>query len=441
MEDATRIALRYVPQFVCLANDCRENCCSGLRVELTKDNHEHLVQRAAGSPVLSEQVSQIVRIERADKRSARNYAFVDAAGKTCPFLDADWLCSIQRSLGEDALADPCSLFPRVLAESHGRRELSASFACPEAARLCLTVDGAVDLVPYEPGAMAREIVVRRHDGQDTDAYVALLDDIRDACLAVMNTDGVRPPVRLLLLADFAERVEPFFHAKSTSFDMAALRAAIELIPERAGAMQALFEGAAVADRRALRAMKEILIARVPNCENARFNVLVRPLVLKDVDATREAVVGYFAGGSEVAREVARDVALDDETMHARYQQAHARLFPIYQAHLDEQARRYAINSIVKDWYTLRPTLSSSLRRLVLRLALSRFTMTMHQTLTTVSAADPQRGRSLLDDAAVDAFQIVSKNIEHTPSFMDLCEGYLREQHLDGPAGLALLLRL
>ncbi len=428
MADPTeRITLRYVPQFVCLAGDCKENCCSGLRVELSATNHDHLVARAAGTS-LQGAVEQLIKLEPPATRTQRLHSFVDADGKPCPFLDADWLCKIHRELGEDALADPCSLFPRVLTEVRGRVELSATLACPETARLCLTTDGAVDLVPLPIGAMAREIVVRRFDDDTTDPYVALLDEIRQVCLAIMNRDDITPPVRLLVLADFAERIEPFFRTATNNFTPDALSAAIDRIPDRIGPIAALHARTQVADLRAVRALKEIIVARLPGCDNARFNALVRPLVLRDRDATKAVLAGYFQGD--------KTATLDDVTLQNRITQARARIPAHVEARRDEHVRRYAINAIVKDWYTRYPTLASSLRQMTVRLALGRWATITHPSLDA-GAIDA----AALDAAAIDAFQIVAKNIEHNPAFMELSERYLHEAGLANVAGLALLLAI
>ena len=434
--DAGRIALRYVPQFVCLAGDCKENCCSGLRVELSDRNFAHLAARADGT-ALEAKVDRLVQLEPPATRSARTAAYIEAGGGACPFLDPDWLCSIHRTLGEDALADPCSLFPRVLAEVHARHELSATLACPEAARLCLTLPGAVDLVPLAQPAMAREIVVRRHDASSADPYLACFDDIRQACIEVMNADAVRVPVRLLLLVDLADRIAPFFHRETTTFEVDALRAALEELPARVAAIQARFDHAPAADVRAVRAMKEMLVARLPGCDNARFNARVRPLVLRDVTAGTTELVAYFHGGAQVA--------VSDQELRARILAVHARLLPARDAQLDEHARRYVINSIMKDWYTSRPTLGSALRRIVVRLALSRFATLAHPALAEVAGDDARAVQQVddaaVDDAAIEAFQIIAKNVEHVPPFMELCERYLEEQQLGDLDGLARLLRV
>ena len=420
-----RLAALRFSRFSCLAADCRENCCTGLRVELTEDNHRTLTEKAAGHPTLAPMVERLVQIEPRAAQTQRAFASIDAKGKSCPFLDTSWLCSLHGALGEEALSDPCSLFPRVLTEVEGTLELSATFACPEAARLCLTGEDALDAVPFSPHDVPREIVVRRHPASTTDPYQALFSTVRQLCLDVMSARDVRWEVGLLVLLDFAAAVEDFFHQGTERFDAVRWDAAVRGVPSRVAALEALLVETPPQAPSALRALQEIFLARLPNCDNRRFQAWVRPAVLAAPEAPLAEVARYFHGRPDVGLPIA-EVA-------ARTAAARAQLAP-WSARMDEHARRFAQNALVKDWYTQHPTLSQALAQLVLKLSLSRFLL--------FAAWPPLAGesRASLDDASVNAFQIVAKNIEHVPSFLALCERSLAEKGLVTLPGMASLLR-
>lgn len=420
-----RVTLRYLHQFTCLAGSCRENCCTGLRVQLTEENHRRLEERSAKLPQLKVLFDRHLELEPAEQRTPQHFAHIEPHGPQCPYLDPDWLCAIHRHVGEDTLADPCSLFPRVIAEVNGRREMSATLACPEAARLCLTTEGAVDSVGYEPSQVARELIVRTHDASSDDPYVALLDDVRQVCLDVLFLDGLSMSTRLLLLLDFAVRVEPHFHRGTTSFDGPTFSAAVDALASRVPLIEALPARAAPADPLAVRALTEMLLARLSGTDNKRFNALFRPLLLRNPETSRDAIGASFRGEAVVANDFEYLTAL----ARARSGLVRRR----YSARLETYLQRAAVNSIVKDWYTQQPTLAASLRRLIVRLALSQFALLVHPGVTeTMDGA-------ALDEVAVDSFQIIAKNVEHVPSFMALCESYLIEQRLDSLEGAALLL--
>lgn len=429
MADAERLTLNYLPLYRCIAGECRENCCAGLHVQLSADNHAKLLERSRAFPQLKAKVDQVVKLEPEGQRTSAHHSYFETTTAHCSFLDPDYLCSIQRNLGEDTLSDACSTFPRVLTQVGERLELSGTLACPEIARLCLTSANAVELVPWQTGLVAREIVVRRLDEASTDPYVQGLDEVRRLCLQVASTKGMAVQVQLLLLVDLAERIKPFFHEKTSTFDPARLQHEVDLLSTRVGAVASLLEQTPVADARAVHALKEIFLARLPGCDNPRFNALVRPMVLKRLGSTNAEIAAYFTNHS---------VALDDATLHTRYVERRARLAAGQSlARADEHIWRFATNSLIKDWYTQQPTLGSTLRRLIIRACLSRFATFLHPSL----AGQGPISNEQLDEAAVDGFQIVAKNIEHVPSFMQLCEAYLVERGLDSTAGLALLLAM
>lgn len=406
--------------FRCIAGSCRENCCTGLRVELSEENHRKLADRSAKIPGLQVLFEKHLELEPEATRSPKRYAHIEPHGPSCPYLDGDWLCAIHRHAGEETLADPCSLFPRVIAEVNGRYELSATLACPEAARLCLTTEHGVDSVPYEPSMVAREIVVRTHDTASSDPYVALLDDVRQICLDVMDLRGVSTTSKVLLLLDFALRVEPHFHRGTTTFDAAAFGQAVDAMGNRLSVLEVLPERSPSA--RGVKALHEMLLARLSGCDNKRFNGLFRPLLLTNPTLERSKIGSYFQGNPGVARDVSALVEAGGQAVHTRFGEA-----------LDRYLHRAAVNSFVKDWYTQQPTLAGSLRRLVVRLALSRFALFVHPGVTDAKDV------VALDELAVDSFQIIAKNVEHVPAFMELCEAYLAEQQLTTVEGAALLL--
>ena len=59
------------------------------------------------------------------------------AAHECPFLSADRLCKIQKELGVETLSPTCSIYPRALNDVHGEIEVSLCLSCPEAARQVL----------------------------------------------------------------------------------------------------------------------------------------------------------------------------------------------------------------------------------------------------------------------------------------------------------------
>src|SRR5207248_2376135 len=126
-------------RFSCLAERCEDTCCRGLKVELNRADYQAL--EATMGKAEPEQFSRfIVRTPSPERGQGVDepYATIAAApGGTCPLLDPELLCGIQRRYGEAALQTVCAAFPRVFSEVGGRREVSGSLGCPEIARQLL----------------------------------------------------------------------------------------------------------------------------------------------------------------------------------------------------------------------------------------------------------------------------------------------------------------
>ena len=57
----------------------------------------------------------------------------------CPFWNAEKLCDIHATLGEQALCDTCRKFPRITQDYGDFVEYDLSMECPEAAQMLLTL--------------------------------------------------------------------------------------------------------------------------------------------------------------------------------------------------------------------------------------------------------------------------------------------------------------
>ncbi|HVV82217.1 MAG TPA: flagellin lysine-N-methylase, partial [Kofleriaceae bacterium] len=190
-------APRYLARFRCLAEACEDTCCQGWNVSV--DEHT-------------------IALWEARLGEARAAAILDAGRPRlrmiddghCGQLGADRLCAIQRELGEEALPATCALFPRVVQEAGGRREATATLACPEVARLALLAGDAHDVVelPVTP-VLALPAHTRIAPGDAARPWVAIGPALRDAVDRALADRAWPLATRLLAIARFADAVRGF----------------------------------------------------------------------------------------------------------------------------------------------------------------------------------------------------------------------------------------
>lgn len=139
-------APRYMENFRCVGTACPENCCTGWTVAIDKPSYQQYRE------VRSEPLASLMRegLERIPEGGAGSYARIrlrpDGA---CPFLDESRLCRIHGELGERALSNTCSQYPRVYGLDGTAHQMHATLSCPEAARLALSDPAALDPVELQ----------------------------------------------------------------------------------------------------------------------------------------------------------------------------------------------------------------------------------------------------------------------------------------------------
>ena len=139
--------------------------------------------------------AKLRRVLRVDSEGDTYFAQTDGR---CPFLCADGLCELQRTLGEQSLCRTCRDFPRWEVLLCDRVEQGLSPACPEAARRLLERSAPLRFVSaplpddgYVPGVRERRLTAAVTAARAfACAAQRLLDRHRIAALAAGDVPGV-----------------------------------------------------------------------------------------------------------------------------------------------------------------------------------------------------------------------------------------------------------
>ena len=89
--------------FRCLAGACPQTCCAAWEIVVDPDAQDAYLRLQ--HPL----VAKLRRVLRVDSEGDTYFAQTDGR---CPFLCADGLCELQRTLGEQSLCRTCRDFPR-----------------------------------------------------------------------------------------------------------------------------------------------------------------------------------------------------------------------------------------------------------------------------------------------------------------------------------------
>lgn len=180
------------PAFRCLAGACPQTCCAAWEIVVDPDTQDAYLRLQ--HPL----ASKLRRVLRVDSEGDTYFAQTDGR---CPFLCADGLCELQRTLGEQSLCRTCRNFPRWEVLLCDRAEQGLSPACPEAARRLLARTEPLRFVSaplpddgYVPGARERRLT-------------AAVTAVRDRVLALLTRPGHTAEENLTAALDFARAAQ------------------------------------------------------------------------------------------------------------------------------------------------------------------------------------------------------------------------------------------
>ena len=114
--------------FRCIAGACPQTCCAAWEIVVDPDAQDAYLRL---QHPLAEKLRRVMRVD-----ADGDTYFAQTDGR-CPFLCADGLCELQRTLGAQSLCRTCRDFPRWEVLLCDRVEQGLSLACPEAARQLL----------------------------------------------------------------------------------------------------------------------------------------------------------------------------------------------------------------------------------------------------------------------------------------------------------------
>ncbi len=115
----------YYKEFRCIADQCEDSCCIGWEIDIDEDTFSYYksVEGDFGKRLREHMISEDVN------------SFVLQENGWCPFLNEKKLCDICIHLGEEALSEVCTEYPRFTVEYGNVREKALSLSCEEVGRI------------------------------------------------------------------------------------------------------------------------------------------------------------------------------------------------------------------------------------------------------------------------------------------------------------------
>lgn len=118
----------YYKDFKCIAAACEDTCCAGWEVDVDEDKYQ-FYKTVGGT--LGKRLKEVMQ----PKKKGEGCSFKLKENKRCPFLNDTNLCDIITELGEDAICETCTDYPRFIRDYGQTREIGLVPSCFTAAQL------------------------------------------------------------------------------------------------------------------------------------------------------------------------------------------------------------------------------------------------------------------------------------------------------------------
>ena len=177
--------------FICAADKCPETCCAGWQIMIDDDSLEYYgeVTGEFGNRLRNE-------IDWQEGCFCQK-------GDRCAFLNENNLCDLYTALGENALCETCTRYPRHVEEFDGVREWSLSLSCPVAAQQILTRPDKASYVTYDT---EEEEDIDEFESFDTLMF-GQLEDARELCFSILQDRDLPIQNRMEILMSFAYELQ------------------------------------------------------------------------------------------------------------------------------------------------------------------------------------------------------------------------------------------
>lgn len=121
----------YYKEFHCIADKCQDSCCIGWEIDIDEDTFGYY-KSAEGK--IGERLKKYMVTEEGVN------SFILKENGWCPFLNEKKLCDICIHLGEEALSEVCTEYPRFTIEYGNVREKALSLSCEEVGRIVFSCE-------------------------------------------------------------------------------------------------------------------------------------------------------------------------------------------------------------------------------------------------------------------------------------------------------------
>lgn len=205
----------YYKEFHCIAGACQDSCCIGWEIDIDEEteNYYRGIEGAFGARL---------------RENMEENSFLLKENGWCPFLNGEKLCDICIELGEEALSEVCTEYPRFTMEYPGVREKVLCLSCEEAGRIVFSDKEKIGWERQElPGGYDGEVWE-----EEDFAFAEKLQKVRDAAVEILQRRNHSIEQRAVDYLNYINRMQQELFGTATKEESGRKRTAYECFTER-----------------------------------------------------------------------------------------------------------------------------------------------------------------------------------------------------------------
>lgn len=161
----------YYENFHCIGGVCPDSCCAGWEVDVDAESCDYY-QTVPG------RFGERLRRQLISEGEERYFPLT--GDRRCPFLNRENLCEIYIELGEEALCQVCTEYPRYFMEAGQYQQMDMSLSCMELSRIFFSEEGPIRYFRAEDASEGEVL------SSEEEAKLAELLSLRNACIAFIQ---------------------------------------------------------------------------------------------------------------------------------------------------------------------------------------------------------------------------------------------------------------
>ena len=199
----------YYDEFSCIASRCKDSCCAGWEIDIDDESYEYY-RSVEGT--FGDRLRESMFVAKDG-----GYRFKLKGPKRCAMLNDNNLCDLYTALGEEALCEVCTEYPRFSLVYGQVEQKALSLSCEEVGRILFGRTEPEQLIDIElPGDC--------EDDEEDPQYVAFMEWVQKEAVAILQNRELSITERTREFLAWCDRVQTIINYSQAKDDLSILEA-------------------------------------------------------------------------------------------------------------------------------------------------------------------------------------------------------------------------